>query len=127
MNISIHSISNRLSIDRKIIRVWIKNGNNLKNINNKDKRYHTCKSSDIIKDFSDEEEKKIFVWIKYERDNKLQISTKSILVYACSLKTAFSNKKTDAQIRWVYRFIKRYALFNQELSNIGQLIQEDKI
>lgn len=56
--------------------------------------------------------KKIFVWIKDERDNKLQISTKSILVYACSLKIAFSNKKTDAQIRWIYRFIKRFALFN---------------
>ena len=112
MNISIHSISNRLSIDRKIIRVWIKNGNNLKNINNKDKRYRTYKVSGIIKDFSDEEEEKIFVWIKYERDNKLQISTKSILVYACSLKIAFSNKKTEAQIRWIYRLIKRYALYN---------------
>ena len=112
MNISIHSISNRLGLDRKIIRDWIKNGNNLNNIYNRDKKYRIYKSSDIIKDLSDEEEEKIFVWIKDERDNKLQICTKSILVYACFLKIAFSNKKTDAQIRWVYRFIKRYALFN---------------
>ena len=32
MNISIHSISNRLGIDRKIIRDWIKNEIILKNI-----------------------------------------------------------------------------------------------
>ena len=126
MNISIHSISNRLSIDRKIIRDWIKNGNNLKNINNKDKRYRIYKNNEIIKDFLDEEEEKIFVQIKEKRDNNLPISTKNILAYACFLKIAFSNKKTDAQIRWVYRFIKRYALCNQGLSNIGQLIQEDK-
>ena len=95
MNISIHSISNRLGLDRKIIRDWIKNGNNLNNIYNKDKRYRIYKSSAIIKDFLDEEEEKIFVQIKKKRDNKLPISTKSILAYAYSLKTAFPNKKID--------------------------------
>ena len=79
MNISIYSISNRLGIDIKIIRGWIKNENNLNNINNKDKRYRTYKVSGIIKDFSDEEEEKFFVWIKEKRDNKLPVSTKSIL------------------------------------------------
>ena len=95
MNISIHSISNRLGLDRKIIRDWIKNGNNLNNIYNRDKKYRIYKSSEIIKDFLDEEEEKIFVQIKEKRDNKLPISTKSILAYACSLKTAFPNKKID--------------------------------
>ena len=112
MNISIHSISNRFGLYRKIIRDWIKNGNNLNNIYNKDKRYLTYKSCGIIKVFSDEEEEKIFVWIKEKRDNKLPVSTKRILAYSCSLKSVFSNKKIDAQINLVYRFIKRYALFN---------------
>jgi transposase len=110
MNISIHSISNRLGIDRKIIRDWIKNEIILKNISNKDKRYRICKSSGIIKNFSYEEEEKIFMWIKEKRDNKSLISAKSILAYACSLKPNFSNKKIDTQIRWVYRFIKRFGL-----------------
>ena len=61
MNISIHSISNRLGLDRKIIRDRIKNGNNLNNIYNKDKRYRIYKNNEIIKDFLDEEEEKIFV------------------------------------------------------------------
>jgi hypothetical protein len=95
MNIYIHSISNRLGIDRKIIRDWIKNEIILKNISNKDKKYRICKSSGVIKDFSDEEEEKIFMWIKEKRDNKSLISAKSILAYACSLKTAFPNKKID--------------------------------
>ena len=58
MNISIHSISNRLGIDRKIIRDWIKNEIIMNNISNKDKKYRICKSSGVIKDFSDEEEGK---------------------------------------------------------------------
>ena len=126
MIISIHSISNRFGIDRKKIRDWIKNENNLNNINNKDKRYLTYKSNGIIKDFSDEEEEKMFVWIKGKRDNKLSVSTKSILTYVCSLKNDFSNKKIDAKIRRVYRFIKRYVLVIRSISHIGQLIPEDK-
>ena len=106
MNISIHSISNRLGIDRKLIRDWIKNENILKNINNKDKRYRSCKNSGIIKEFSDEEEEKIYLWIQEKRDNKLAVSTKSIIAYACSLKTNFANKTTGAKLKWVYRFIK---------------------
>ena len=61
MNISIHSISNKLGIDRKLIREWIKNEINLNNIPNKDIRYRACKSSGLIKDFSDEKEEKIFI------------------------------------------------------------------
>ena len=48
--------------------------------------------------------------MKGKRDNKLSVSTKSILTYVCSLKNDFSNKKIDAQIIWVYLFIKRYGL-----------------
>ena len=80
----------------------------MNNINNKYKRYRTCKNSSIFKDFSDEKEEKIFILIKEKRDNKLSASTKSIIPYACSLKIAFSNKKIDAQLRQVYQFIKRF-------------------
>ena len=99
MNISIHSISNKLGIDRKLIRDWIKNEINLNNIPNKDRRYRACKTSGLIKDFSDEEEEKIFIWIKEKRDNKYPVSAKSILAFASSLKNSFSYKKIDAQMR----------------------------
>ena len=126
MNISIHSISNKLGIDRKLIREWIKNEINLNNIPNKDIRYRACKSSGLIKDFSDEEEEKIFIWIKEKRDNKYPVSAKSILAFASSLNNSFSYKKLDAQMRWVYRFIKRYGLSIRRISHIGQIIPEDK-
>lgn len=126
MNISIHSISNKLGIDRKIIKYWIKNEINLNNIPNKDRRYCACKSSGIIKDFSDGEEEKIFIWIREKRDNKYPVSAKSILAFASSLKNSFSYKKIDAQMRWVYRFIRRYGLSIRRISHIGQMIPENK-
>ena len=126
MNISIHSISNKLGIDRKIIKDWIKNEINLNNIPNEDRRYCACKSSGIIKDFSDGEEEKIFIWIREKRDNKYPVSAKSILAFASSLKNSFSYKKIDAQMRWVYRFIRRCELSIRRISHICRVIPEDK-
>ena len=66
------------------------------------------------------------MWIKEKRDNKSPVSAKSILAYAWSLKPDFSNKKIDTQIRWVYRFIKRFGLSIRWISHIGKIIPEDK-
>ena len=43
LNISIHSIYNKLGIDRKLIDEWVKQESPLDNIKNKDSRYRNYK------------------------------------------------------------------------------------
>ena len=57
---------------------------------------------------SEEEEKQVIDWVKENRNNNRPINTKSLLVYVCSVNKNMELKKHNSQIKWVYRFIKRY-------------------
>ena len=91
LNISIHSISNKLGIDRKLIRDWVNKEATLSGIPNKDSRFRINKSSGIVKIFTDFEEDMILEWLSERRRNNLLVSTKSLISYASSLKDNFSN------------------------------------
>jgi len=91
LNISIHSISNKLGIDRKLIRDWVNKEATLSGIPNKDSRFRINKSSGIVKIFTDLEEDMILELLSERRRNNLTVSTKSLISYASSLKDNFSN------------------------------------
>ena len=91
LNISIHSISNKLGIDRKLIRDLVNKEATLSGIPNKDSRFRINKSSGIVKIFTDLEEDMILEWLSERRRNNLTVSTKSLISYASSLKDNFSN------------------------------------
>ena len=91
LNISIHSISNKLGIDRKLIRDCVNKEATLSGIPNKDSRFRINKSSGIVKIFTDLEEDMILEWLSERRRNNLTVSTKSLISYASSLKDNFSN------------------------------------
>ena len=91
LNISIHSISNKLGIDRKLIRDWVNKEATLSGIPNKYSRFRINKSSGIVKIFIDLEEDMILEWLSERRRNNLTVSTKSLISYASSLKDNFSN------------------------------------
>ena len=105
LNISIHSISNKLGLDRKLIRDWVNKEANLTEIHNKESRFRINKSSGIVKIFTDHEEDMILEWLSERRRNNLPVSTKSLISYASSLKDNFSNKNLAAKLKWAYRFI----------------------
>ena len=71
MNLSIHLLSNKLGIDRKVIRDWINKEEDLKNVKNNKNRYRCEKKSGIIRNFTDEEEKLISEWITKNREKKI--------------------------------------------------------
>jgi hypothetical protein len=48
LNFSIHFISNKLNIDRKTIREWLKNEDSLKLVSNKDKNFDLIEIQAII-------------------------------------------------------------------------------
>ena len=91
LNISIHSISNKLGIDRKLIRDQVNKKATLSEIPNKYSRFRINKSSGIVKIFTDLEEDMILEWLSERRRNNLTVSTKSLISYASSLKDNFSN------------------------------------
>ena len=126
MNISIHSISDRLGIDRKTIREWVKNSSAFSDIRNNKIRYRLGKTTGIIKNFTDTEEEDIIKWLTERRNRNLPVSTKSLIGYASSINTKFANKSISAKIKWAYRFIKRNGFAIRRISHIGQKIPEDK-
>jgi len=86
-NVSIHSISDRLQIDRKTIRDWVKQSSALSDIKNKTKRFRVGKTYGIIKTFSDTEEEEILKGLTDRRNHNLAVSTKSLISYASSIKS----------------------------------------
>ena len=99
LNISIHSISNKLGIDRKLIRDWVNKEAILSGIPNKDSRFRINKSSGIVKIFTDLEEDMKLELLSERRRNNLTVSTKSLISYASSLKDNFSNNNLAAKLK----------------------------
>ena len=126
LNIIIHSISNKLGIDRKLIRDQVNKKATLSEIPNKYSRFRINKSSGIVKIFTDLEEDMILELLSERRRNNLTVSTKSLISYASSLKDNFSNNNLAAKLKQAYRFIKRKGLSIRRFSHLGQRILEDK-
>ena len=126
MNLSIHLLSNKLAIDRKVIRDWINKEEDLKNVKNNKNKYRCEKKSGIKRNFSDEEENLISEWISKNRAKKIPVSTKSLINYAGSLNQKFSDKPINIKLRWAYRFLKRNGFSIRRVSHIGQPIPKGK-
>ena len=83
------------------------------------KIYCVKKTSGFVTNLS-EEKKQVIDWVKENRNNNRPISTKSLLAYNCSVNKKYGIKKYNAQIKWIYRFIKRYGLSKRRILHIGQ-------
>ena len=126
LNLSIHLLSNKLNIDRKVIRDWINKEADLLNVKNNKNKYRCNKKSGIIRNFSDEEENFISEWIASNRAKKIPVSTKSLISYAGSINQDFSNKPINIKLRWAYRYLKRKGFSIRRVSHIGQFIPQGK-
>ena len=122
INKSIHSISNRLGIERKTLREYEKNISALSDIRNNTKRYRIGKTTGIIKNFSDSEEEDIIKWLTERRNRSLPVSTKSLISYASSINNVFVNKNLSTKIKWAYILIKQNGFAIRRISYIGQKI-----
>ena len=98
LNISLHTISNKLGIDRKTLREWVQQESSLLLVNNKDRKYRAKKTRGFVTNLSEEEEKQVIDWVKENRNNNRPISTKSLIAYACSVNKNLELKKYNAQI-----------------------------
>ena len=100
--------SKNLEIDRHTLRNWKNNEDQLKVVNNKEKLFRKNRSGFIYRNFSSTEEEDIFKFIKNARKNHKAVSTKSVVAFACTLKEEFAKKSPLTQLKWCYRFLKRY-------------------
>ena len=97
---SIHSISNKLGINRKLIRDWFNKETFLLEIHNKVSRYRNNKGQAVVKIYADHEEEMILEWLSERRRNNLPVSTKSLISYKSSLKVNYANKNLSAKLKW---------------------------
>ena len=126
LNFSIYFISNKLNIDRKTIREWLKNEDSLKLVSNKDKKFRSNRNTSYNTYFSPEEESKIYNWIIECRNGLKPVSTKSVISFAGNIKNEFYNKTMNTKLQWTYRFLKRYGFSIRRITHKGQSLPENK-
>ena len=126
LNFSIYFISNKLNIDRKTIREWLKNEDSLKLGSNKDKKFRSNRNTSYNTYFSPEEESKIYNWIIECRNGLKPVSTKSVISFAGNIKNEFYNKTMNTKLQWTYRFLKRYGFSIRRITHKGQSLPENK-
>ena len=76
LGVSLHQISDKLSIDCKFIRDWRDNKNSLLKVNNKETSFRCNRKSGIKTYFKEFEELEIIKWISENRKELKPISTK---------------------------------------------------
>lgn len=84
-----HKISDKLGIDRKIIREWSDNKNSLLKVANKETSFRCNRKTGIKSYFSDFEELEIIKWISEKCKELKPISTKSLVSFAGIIKPEF--------------------------------------
>jgi transposase len=79
----------------------------------------------FIGNFNYFEEMQLCEWINNLRNNKISVSTKSLILKACELKESFANKNIESKVAWVYRFLKRNGYSIRRVTHKGQNIPEN--
>ena len=97
--ISLHSIENKLNIDRHTLRKWKQQESDLKLVKNKDIKFRKNRIGRLYKNFSDIQKNDICKFITNERKNNLAVSTKSVICYASKINIEFANKKTLTKLK----------------------------
>ena len=87
LNVSLHKISDKLGIDRKILRDWREKKNSLTKVANKDISFRCNRKTGIKTYFTDFEELEIIRWIAEIRKLLKPISTKSFSLFCRYNKT----------------------------------------
>jgi len=107
LNFSIHVLSNKLCIDSKTIREWLKNEDSLKLVSYKSEKFRFNRNTGKTTYFTPEEELQIYNWIIECREGNKPVSTKNVISYAGNIKNEFYKKKMDTKLQWIYLFLKR--------------------
>ena len=115
--ISDHFVEQNLGIDRKDIRRWRNQKNDLIEAENKKKK--KLPGGGRKSYLNIDEESKIINWIKENRNLGIAISH-SVLLFIQKLKPEFANKKYHTQKELIYRFLHRNGFSFRRPSHIGQ-------
>ena len=126
LNVSIHSISDKLGIDRKIIREWREKKNSLLKVENKENSFRCNRTIGLHTFFTESEEIEIIKWIAEMRSKGYAVSTKSLICFAGKINPKFKEKKLHQQLNWAYRFLKRKGFSIRRVSHIGQKVPKER-
>ena len=107
-----------MGIDRKNIRRWRNQKNDLIEAENKKKK--KLPGGGRKSYLNIDEESKIINWIKENRNLGIEISSHSVLLFIQKLKPVFANKKYHTQKELIYRFLHRNGFSFRRPSHIGQ-------
>ena len=109
--LSLHMISDKLNIDRKVLRDWCNKKDYLLDVQNKNTKFRCHRDNEDKKIFSNKQEEEIKNWIIDIRKKHLPLSTKTLISFAGKLNHSFEEKKIKAKLRWAYRFLKRLRFY----------------
>lgn len=90
--ISLHSISDKLKIYRKILRDWRDKKDSLLEVKNKNNKFRCYRENTEKKTFSAEQEETIRNWIISIRSKHIPLSTKSLVCFAGKINDSFEKK-----------------------------------
>ena len=114
-----HFIEREYGISRKTQRDWQLIKDKILEItdNNRYRLYGGGRKSSSI-----DKELEILDWIKFNRNQGIAISVRSLIGFAISIINEFKNKKYKTLVSWAHRFMKRNNLTIRMSSHIGQKI-----
>ena len=101
----IKSVSELTGIDRKSLREWFKQRNQLKNIENKGKKFRLPGGG--AKPKTAEKEQQIVKFIENCLQIGIKVDTALIINELCIIAPEMKNKTQKALRSWCYRFLKR--------------------
>ena len=123
--VSLNQIENKLGISRKTLREWREKKSLLNDVINKSNRYRCDRKLGIKRNFTEEDEALIIIWIIECRKKYAPVSTKSLVCYAGSLNENFKAKNLKVKLRWAYRYLKRNGFSIRRISHQGQFIPRE--
>ena len=121
-NFSLHQIEDIYGIDRKTLRYWISQKDELKKEENQTGyRLKGCGRKPVTNDIENE----VMFWINTCRRNGMAVSCAQIIAYAIKLTGKDFKETLNAYRCWVYRFLKRNNLSIRKASHLGQKVPND--
>ena len=120
---SIHKCSRKYLIDRKCIRLWIKDLNTFENLDKKNSRNNLPDAG--RKPSTEDIEDKIVSFIKRNREICIAVNSYEVICEAIRLLQSMANNTYNANMLWFYKFLKRNCFCIRKITHVGKKLKED--
>ena len=123
VNSIINSCSKKYAIDRKSIRIWIRNIDYYKTLAKKNSRHNA--PSGGRKPVIEQIKNKLIEFIKKNREIDIAVTSHEIVIEAIRLMPSLANNSCKSNMGLFYKFTKRKGYSIHNVTNVGKKLKED--